>query len=121
MKILNVVSSKDSISEIGKMPIKNYTKRFALYKMYKKCEDTLSFFSTQERELAEKYGKVEEDGRVIFNSNDDAKKFADERQKILDVEIDDFPDEVVLTESDVEGCSISVGTMVSLEGLVKFE
>lgn len=120
MIIKKVIDAAVAFQHLGNVDIKGYQKKFELLKLYKKAMEQIEFFSQEERKIAERYGTL--DGTNIrFSNNEKQKEYMRRHEELSLVEIEDFPNKILLCEENLVGVEFSLADMSALEPFIDFQ
>ena len=102
-----------------KLPI---NKARAVYRMMNLMREHFEFALSEEKKSIVEYGgKVNQDGTISFDKQENFGMFCDRMTEINESEIEWSEPPIVLTESEIGNQSISVSDIRSLEGFIIFE
>ncbi len=126
MKYSDLIKAKPHLDELQKvdtsaLPV---TQRRALFGLCKAFANEVDFYSEQQRTLAEKYGKVTQDGTVQFSGATDTERasaaapFISGVTELNNTEMGWQPDAIMLDGELLP--TVTIEAMVALDGFITF-
>lgn len=120
MKLSRILEAQGALVKIREVPIRNYQKRYKIYRICVKARDALLWASEEERRLIREVGGTLEGKEVTFPDAEKRRLFERARLEMSETEIDMPGLPVMLDETDMEGIPLDVSSMMALEGIVEF-
>lgn len=118
MKFADLIAAQEALTLLSKTEIKDFGKKYRVYKLVLAAREALTFYAATEKELMEKNGgSVDEKGGITFATIDGRNAFLADREKLNGTAADVAP--VTLKVSDAPG--IDIDSMVALTGVVDWE
>lgn len=120
MKLKRLIEAQAALVKIKDIPIRNYRKRYEVYRLCRKVRDVLIWASEEERRLIQDIGGTLDGQAVTFPDAEKRNRFERDRMEMSETEIDMPGLPVVLDETDMDGIPLDVSAMMALEGIIEF-
>lgn len=131
IQLINIVLAKTSFDTLTKKHYRNFAIALKLAELKKTIDEKTEFYMEQERGLINQYAgrdangnpKVNDEGRIVFDTQESAKKFSDEIINLKTTEIDIGKRVTIRIPEDLKDDqdSLSPDEIMPLIGLVCFE
>ena len=94
---------------------------YSLYKLLKKIQEELDFYSKEEEKLIETYADgIDEKGKVIFSDEQKKKMFFNEIEKLQNTNIDLNFSKINISLSDIQNIKLTPSDFYLLENIINF-
>lgn len=94
---------------------------YSLYKLLKKIQEELDFYSKEEEKLIETYADgIDEKGKVIFSDEQKKKMFFNEIEKLQNTNIDLNFSKINISLSDIQNIKLAPSDFYLLENIINF-
>ena len=94
---------------------------YSLYKLLKKIQEELDFYSKEEEKLVETYADgIDENGKVIFSDEQLKKMFFNEIEKLQNTNIDLQFDKINVSLNDIQNVQLAPSDFYLLENIINF-
>ena len=94
---------------------------YSLYKLLKKIQEELDFYSKEEEKLVETYADgIDENGKVIFSDEQKKKMFFNEIEKLQNTNIDLQFDKINVSLNDIQNVQLAPSDFYLLENIINF-
>lgn len=121
MTYRQIINIYPALSDLRKLQLP-YAKARDVYRLCKFFENEYNFFIEEESKLIIKYnGSVGADSFITFADNDSKVLYANDINKLKDIDSDIAFQPIVLTSNDIGAQTITPETIDRLDGVVTFE
>ena len=94
---------------------------YSLYKLLKKIQEELDFYSKEEEKLVETYADgIDEKGKVIFSDEQKKKMFFNEIEKLQNTNIDLDFSKIDISLADIQNIKLTPSDFYLLENIINF-
>ena len=94
---------------------------YSLYKLLKKIQEELDFYSKEEEKLVETYAdRIDEKGKVIFSDEQKKKMFFNEIEKLQNTNIDLDFSKIDISLVDIQNIKLAPSDFYLLENVINF-
>ena len=94
---------------------------YSLYKLLKKIQEELDFYSKEEEKLVETYADgIDEKGKVIFSDEQKKKMFFNEIEKLQNTNIDLDFSKIDISLADIQNIKLAPFDFYLLENVINF-
>ena len=94
---------------------------YSLYKLLKKIQEELDFYSKEEEKLVETYADgIDENGKVIFSDEQKKKMFFNEIEKLQNTNVDLQFDKINVSLNDIQNVQLAPSDFYLLENIINF-
>ena len=94
---------------------------YSLYKLLKKIQEELDFYSKEEEKLVETYADgIDENGKVIFSDEQKKKMFFNEIEKLQNTNIDLDFSKIDISLADIQNIKLTPSDFYLLENIINF-
>ena len=94
---------------------------YSLYKLLKKIQEELEFYSKEEEKLVETYADgIDENGKVIFSDEQKKKMFFNEIEKLQNTNIDLDFSKIDISLADIQKIKLTPSDFYLLENIINF-
>ena len=94
---------------------------YSLYKILKKIQEELDFYSQEEEKLVETYAEgIDEKGKVIFSDEQKKKMFFNEIEKLQNTNVDLQFDKINVSLNDIQNVQLAPSDFYLLENIINF-
>lgn len=94
---------------------------YSLYKLLKKIQEELDFYSKEEEKLVETYADgIDEKGKVIFSDEQKKKMFFNEIEKLQNTNIDLDFSKIDISLVDIQNIKLAPSDFYLLENIINF-
>ena len=94
---------------------------YSLYKLLKKIQEELDFYSKEEEKLVETYADgIDEKGKVIFSDEQKKKMFFNEIEKLQNTNIDLDFSKIDISLADIQNIKLAPSDFYLLENVINF-
>ena len=94
---------------------------YSLYKILKKIQEELDFYSKEEEKLVETYAEgIDEKGKVIFSDEQKKKMFLNEIEKLQNTNVDLQFDKINVSLNDIQNVQLAPSDFYLLENIINF-
>lgn len=94
---------------------------YSLYKLLKKIQEELDFYSKEEEKLVETYADgIDEKGKVIFSDEQKKKMFFSEIEKLQNTNIDLNFSKIDICLNDIQNIQLAPSDFYLLENIINF-
>ena len=94
---------------------------YSLYKILKKIQEELAFYSQEEEKLVETYAEgIDEKGKVIFSDEQKKKMFFNEIEKLQNTNVDLQFDKINVSLNDIQNVQLAPSDFYLLENIINF-
>ena len=94
---------------------------YSLYKLLKKIQEELDFYSKEEEKLVETYADgIDEKGKVIFSDEQKKKMFLNEIEKLQNTNIDLDFSKIDISLADIQNIKLAPSDFYLLENVINF-
>ena len=94
---------------------------YSLYKLLKKIQEELDFYSKEEEKLVETYADgIDEKGKVIFSDEQKKKMFFNEIEKLQNTNIDLNFSKIDISLIDIQDIKLTPSDFYLLENIINF-
>lgn len=131
MELYKIINAKEAIEKLVNYRFANFKTSFEIMKLEKYMNEQLNFYSSEYKKLIQAYAKKDATGKIIFGerkeimfeNEEDRKKFNDENTKLLMTNLDaKAPEQIKLTASDfVDKMPLTPNEMMTVEPFILWD
>lgn len=120
MKLKLLIEAQAALIKVKDIPIRNYQKRYEVYRLCRKVRDALIWASEEEQRLIKDIGGTLDGQKINFPNSETRTCFEQNRIQLSETEINVPGIPIILDEADLGDIPMDVATMIALEGIIEF-